>query len=32
MNMDEFLGTYRIIYMGEIKKAYRLSGVGSEEK
>ena len=32
MNMDEFLGTYyRLIWMGEIKKAHKFLGVGSEE-
>jgi hypothetical protein len=32
MNMDEFLGTYRLICMGEIKKAHKFTGAGSEEK
>ena len=32
MNTDEFLGTYRLIRMGEIKKAHKFIGAGSEEK
>jgi len=32
MNMAEFLGTYRLIWMGEIKKSHKFLGLGSEEK
>ena len=32
MNMDEFLGTYRQMCIGEIKKAHKVLGVGSKEK
>jgi hypothetical protein len=32
MDMDEFLGTYGLIRIGEIKKEHKFLGVGSEEK